>query len=316
MSRGRGCPRGPLHTRELTLFGLVTASGETPPTPPRCTARCVSPQGRRGPHGDVLRRGHPAFAYLLLRGRMIPVPLARLGVVASAVLVVGLPPQSRMTAWPDHVADLAADAGVRGATGLWLLTRGVVDNRDRINLDQVSGLDSVATPTRVLPVVSGSMYPSVIDWPLVVGREGERGAYSADPGSRSSGGRRATTAGLWRKRKRHYTATSRSRVCRSEAGSPPSRPARRSPCTHGGLSVALRRCGFRRGPHRAHSASAGAPIRLRVSGPARRPTAQAPNRRLQVPSGSPPLVETSTHAPPLGGASAGNRGVRRQLLAR
>jgi Domain of unknown function (DUF4386) len=37
--------------------------------------------------------GSTAFAYLLLRGRMIPVPLAWLGVVSSALLVVVLPLQ-------------------------------------------------------------------------------------------------------------------------------------------------------------------------------------------------------------------------------
>jgi hypothetical protein len=37
--------------------------------------------------------GSTLFSYLLLRGRMIPVPLAWLGVVASVLLVVGLPLQ-------------------------------------------------------------------------------------------------------------------------------------------------------------------------------------------------------------------------------
>jgi hypothetical protein len=37
--------------------------------------------------------GSTLFAWLFLRGRMIPVPLAWLGVVGSALLVVGLPLQ-------------------------------------------------------------------------------------------------------------------------------------------------------------------------------------------------------------------------------
>lgn len=37
--------------------------------------------------------GSTLFAYLFLRGRMIPIPLAWLGVVASVVLVIGLPLQ-------------------------------------------------------------------------------------------------------------------------------------------------------------------------------------------------------------------------------
>jgi hypothetical protein len=37
--------------------------------------------------------GSTLFSYLFLRGRTIPVPLAWLGVVASVLLVVGLPLQ-------------------------------------------------------------------------------------------------------------------------------------------------------------------------------------------------------------------------------
>jgi hypothetical protein len=37
--------------------------------------------------------GSTLFSYLLLRGRTIPVPLAWIGVVASLLLVVGLPLQ-------------------------------------------------------------------------------------------------------------------------------------------------------------------------------------------------------------------------------
>lgn len=35
--------------------------------------------------------GSTIFSYLLLRGRLVPVPLAWLGVLASVLLVVGLP---------------------------------------------------------------------------------------------------------------------------------------------------------------------------------------------------------------------------------
>ena len=73
--------------------------------------------------------GSTAFAYLLLRGRMIPVPLAWLGVVASVVLVVGLPLQlagwmhGRITSimWLPMLA-------FEVPLGLWLLTRGVAAN--------------------------------------------------------------------------------------------------------------------------------------------------------------------------------------------
>jgi hypothetical protein len=43
--------------------------------------------------GTFFAVGSTLFAYLLLRGRLIPIPLAGLGVVASALLVVGLPLQ-------------------------------------------------------------------------------------------------------------------------------------------------------------------------------------------------------------------------------
>jgi hypothetical protein len=99
--------------------------------------------------------------------------------------------------------------------------------------------------------------------------------------------RGATTTGPWRKRYGHYTATSRSGICRSDAGWPPGCPAGCSPCTHGGLSVALRRWhGFRREPHGAHSAAAGAPIGIRVSGPACRSAADL----LGISPGSPRSV--------------------------
>ena len=70
--------------------------------------------------------GSTLFAYLLLRGRMIPTSLAWLGVVASALLVVGLPLQ---------IAGLLSEAIVslmwlpmlafEVPLGLWLLIKGV-----------------------------------------------------------------------------------------------------------------------------------------------------------------------------------------------
>jgi len=70
--------------------------------------------------------GSTLFAYLLLKGRMIPTSLAWLGVVASALLVVGLPLQ---------IAGLLSEAIVslmwlpmlafEVPLGLWLLIKGV-----------------------------------------------------------------------------------------------------------------------------------------------------------------------------------------------
>jgi uncharacterized protein DUF4386 len=70
--------------------------------------------------------GSTAFAYLLLRGRMIPVPLAWLGVVASVVLVVGLP--LRLAGWlhgPITMIMWLPMLLFEIPLGLWFLTKGV-----------------------------------------------------------------------------------------------------------------------------------------------------------------------------------------------
>lgn len=126
----------------LTLFWLATASGADAPN-----AAAVHALAAYLLRDDVALTatffavGSTAFAYLLLRGRMIPVPLAWLGVVASAVLVVGLPLQ--LAGWlhgPITSLIWLPMLAFEVPLGLWLLTRGVVDNRDRINLDQVLGV--------------------------------------------------------------------------------------------------------------------------------------------------------------------------------
>jgi hypothetical protein len=62
--------------------------------------------------------GSTLFSWLLLRGRMIPIPLAWLGVVASVLLVVCLPLTTRgIPSRADCDADVVADVGVRSAAG-------------------------------------------------------------------------------------------------------------------------------------------------------------------------------------------------------
>lgn len=80
--------------RMLGVLWLATASGPAAPEPASAQAL-----------GAFFLRGTPAisalffavgstlFAWLLLRGRMIPAPLAWLGFVASVMLVLGLPAQ-------------------------------------------------------------------------------------------------------------------------------------------------------------------------------------------------------------------------------
>ena len=111
----------------LTLFWLATASGAD--APDTASAQALA--------GYLLRDdvaltatffavGSMAFTYLLLRGRMIPLPLAWLGVAASALLVVGLP--LRLAGWlhgPIVSLIWLPMLAFEVPLALWLLTRGV-----------------------------------------------------------------------------------------------------------------------------------------------------------------------------------------------
>jgi hypothetical protein len=70
--------------------------------------------------------GSTLFAWLLLRGRMVPAALARFGVLASILLVVGLPLQL-VGVLPDTVTWLMyiPMAAFEIPLGLWLLVKGV-----------------------------------------------------------------------------------------------------------------------------------------------------------------------------------------------
>jgi hypothetical protein len=70
--------------------------------------------------------GSTLFSYLLLRGRMVPVPLARLGVYASILLAVGLPLQLAGTLRsPVTLLMWVPMAAFEVPLGLWLLMKGV-----------------------------------------------------------------------------------------------------------------------------------------------------------------------------------------------
>jgi hypothetical protein len=70
--------------------------------------------------------GSTLFSWLLLRGRMIPVPLAWLGVVASVLLAVGLPLQlAGFLAGPVTQLMWLPMAAFEIPLGLWLLIKGV-----------------------------------------------------------------------------------------------------------------------------------------------------------------------------------------------
>jgi hypothetical protein len=111
----------------LTLVWLATAAGADKPD--TAAAHALAGYLLRDDvalTASFFAVGSMAFAYLLLRGRMIPVPLAWIGVVASALLVVGLPLQ--LAGWlHDPIASLLwlPMLAFEVPLGIWLLARGV-----------------------------------------------------------------------------------------------------------------------------------------------------------------------------------------------
>ncbi len=111
----------------LGLLWLATATGPSAPDP-----GAVHALGTYLLRGDMaftatfFAVGSTLFCYLLLRGRMIPIPLAWLGLIASVLLVVALPLQlvgflrGPITSLM-YIPMLAFEV----ACGLWLLIKGV-----------------------------------------------------------------------------------------------------------------------------------------------------------------------------------------------
>ena len=78
----------------LALLWLATATGaDAPGTGAAHALGAYLLQGSVALTATFFAVGSMLFSYLLLRGRMIPIPLAWLGVIASALLVVSLPLQ-------------------------------------------------------------------------------------------------------------------------------------------------------------------------------------------------------------------------------
>jgi len=79
-------------SRTLALRALATAAGPTAgDTAAQHALAAYLFRGDATLTATFFAVGSALFAYLLLRGRMIPIPLAWLGVVASVLLVAGLP---------------------------------------------------------------------------------------------------------------------------------------------------------------------------------------------------------------------------------
>ena len=111
----------------LALLWLATAAGVD--APEAAAAHVLGGYLLRGDMAltaTFFAVGSTLFAYLLLRGRMIPISLAWLGVVASALLVVCLPLQI-VGLLSDSIASLMwlPMLAFEAPLGLWLLVRGV-----------------------------------------------------------------------------------------------------------------------------------------------------------------------------------------------
>ena len=84
------------------------------------------PDGSMAMTATFFAVGSTLFAWLLLRGRMIPLPLAWLGVLASLLLVVGLPMQiAGLVHSPVTMLMWLPMAAFEVPFGLWLIIKGV-----------------------------------------------------------------------------------------------------------------------------------------------------------------------------------------------
>ncbi len=111
----------------LGLLWLATATGANAPDPAAAQALGAFVLQQTPLVGATFFAvGSTLFSFLLLRGRMVPVPLAWLGVAASVLLVVGLPlqlggflhsPVTRLMWLPMAAFEIPL--------GLWLLIKGV-----------------------------------------------------------------------------------------------------------------------------------------------------------------------------------------------
>jgi hypothetical protein len=116
----------------LELLWLATATGPKSPDP--VTLQVLGAYILKGPNSNTgaisFAIGSLLFSYLLLRGRMIPVLLAWLGVAASALLVIGLPLQLAGFISGSQASFLWIPmAAFEVPLGIWLLIKGVATTR-------------------------------------------------------------------------------------------------------------------------------------------------------------------------------------------
>ncbi len=127
---GEGVIGGVYIPMTLGLLSLATASGASAPDAAATnalgsfvrTAQAWNPTIA----GTFFAVGSTLFSWLLLRGRIIPVALAWLGVLASILLVVGLPLQlAGVLHSPVTLLMWLPMAAFEIPLGLWLLIKGV-----------------------------------------------------------------------------------------------------------------------------------------------------------------------------------------------
>jgi hypothetical protein len=114
--------------RPLGLLWLATARGPDAPDPAAAHGLgAYLLDGQGGPVSAMFFAvGSLLFSWLLLRGRMIPRPLAGLGVLASAAWIVGLPLQNAgLLPGPLTYAMWILMAAFEVPFALWLIVKGV-----------------------------------------------------------------------------------------------------------------------------------------------------------------------------------------------
>jgi Domain of unknown function (DUF4386) len=113
--------------RTLGLLWLATAAAAS--VPDTAAAHALGAfllRGNVALTATFFAVGSTLFSYLLLRGRMIPIPLAWVGIVASVLLVVGLPLQlAGFLRGPATSLMWLPMLGFEVPLALWLLLKGV-----------------------------------------------------------------------------------------------------------------------------------------------------------------------------------------------
>jgi len=127
---GEGVIGGLSINRSLGLLWLATVTGEN--APDAATANAIGAFFQMGQtwsptlSATFFAVGSTLFSWLLLRGRMIPAPLAWLGVLASVLLVVGLPLQiAGVLSGSDIMLVWYLMLAFEVPLALWLMIKGV-----------------------------------------------------------------------------------------------------------------------------------------------------------------------------------------------